>query len=179
MVPVPWKYVNSWICNGCGICCKEYEVVLKFEEWLNIIRAYGVNTTKAGLNKFFLGKKNDGTCLFLCRSSFGWLCSLQNMKPAACKIWPFKIAARPLYGRPKESSYDYRGKKVYVYVDPFCPQIRWGQPGSKMVYNIIPEFIEIALGSRRKQMYSTSSVLDGTALARAYLTNTKDRYRLI
>ncbi len=160
MVPVPWRYVNSWNCNGCGLCCKEFEVVLKLDEWLRLIRMYGAGATKASLNKFFLGKKNDGSCLFLCFSTGRCLCGLQNMKPAACKIWPFKISDAPLYGRPTEALYEYGGRQLFVYVDPFCPEITWGKPRSEMVYQVIPEFIEIAMGIRQKQVFSTSATLN-------------------
>jgi hypothetical protein len=81
------------------------------------------------------------------------------MKPSACKLWPFKIADKPKYGKGREAIFNYRGRRFFVYIDPFCPEIRWGKPTVKMAYNVIPEFIEIALGLKEKQFYSTSTML--------------------
>ena len=159
MAPTPWSYVHSWRCTGCGICCREFEVVLKLDEWLNLIRTYGVGVTKAGLNKFYLEKSSDGSCIFLRMFNGVHFCGLQNMKPASCKLWPFKILDQPRYGKSQQALYDYRGRRFYIYIDPLCPEIRWGKPPLKMVDNVIPEFIDIALGLRDKQFYSTSSTL--------------------
>jgi len=148
--------MNSWRCTGCGLCCRGFEVCLKFNEWLSLVRTYGVGVTKAGLDKFYLQKKADGSCLFLSRARGGWFCGLQNMKPTACKLWPFKVLDRAKYGRAREALYDYKGRRFYVYVDPFCPEIGWGKPAPETVRNVIPEFIDIALGRREKQFYSTS-----------------------
>lgn len=156
MIFVPWSYVNSWRCNGCGLCCKEFEVVLTFNEWLNITKKYGVGVTRAGLNKFYMGKRPDGSCLFLYTALNGkQLCGLQNNKPLACKIWPFKVLSKPKYGDADKSLFEYNGQKFYVYIDPFCPGIYWGVPSAELVYKVIPEFIEIALGIRQRQLYST------------------------
>jgi len=159
MIPIPWSYVHSWSCNGCGLCCREFDVVLKFNEWLKIIQAYGIGVTKAGLNRFYIGKKDDGSCIFSYRYLGRWLCGLQRTKPMACKLWPFKVVDKPAYGKPKFASFNYNGRHFFVYIDPVCPEIRWGNPTPEVIYRVIPEFIEIALGLREKQVYSTSSML--------------------
>jgi len=151
--------VSSWRCTGCGLCCKKFEVALKLEEWLKVVRTYGIGATGAGLNNLCLGKKPDGTCIFLSTLGGTSFCGLQNMKPLACKLWPFKIIGRPKYGRGQEALFDYKGRRLFIYVDPFCPEIRWGNPEPVTVHNVIPEFIEIALGLRRKQFYSTAMPL--------------------
>ncbi|MEM2293564.1 MAG: YkgJ family cysteine cluster protein [Candidatus Bathyarchaeia archaeon] len=159
MIFVPWSYVNSWRCNGCGLCCKEFEVVLTFNEWLNITKKYGVGVTRAGLNKLYLGKRADGSCVFLYPGSGGkWLCGLQHIKPLACKIWPFKVLNKPKYGHASEALFEHLGQNFYVYVDPFCSGIRWGKPSMELIYRTIPEFIEIALGIRENQVYSTMMI---------------------
>ena len=132
---------------------------MKFNEWLNLVRTYGVGVTRAGLNKFYIQKKQDGSCLFLTISNGIWFCGLQNMKPTACKLWPFKVLDRPKYGRAKEALFNYKDRRFFIYVDSVCPQIGWGKPTTKMVHNVIPEFIDIALGQREKQFYSTSTTL--------------------
>jgi len=159
MIPLPWSYVNSWRCAGCSLCCREFSVVLKFNEWLRIIRTYGVGVTMAGLNKFYMGKKSDGSCIFLYKPYGRWLCGLQHMKPTACKLWPFKIYMKPTYGKPEEALFNYEGRRFFVYIDPSCPEIIWGSPSSEMIYRVIPEVIEIALGIKEKQVYSTSLML--------------------
>ena len=163
MTPVPWSYVSSWHCTCCGLCCREFDVVLRFDEWLRLVRTYGVGVTKAGLDKLYMGKKSDGSCLFLYNSFGRWFCGLQDTKPRACKVWPFKLSNKPRYGRSREAAFDYKGKRLYVYVDPFCPELRWGKPSERTVYQVIPEFIEIALGVREKQVYSTYDMKHDTS----------------
>ncbi len=158
MVPVPWSYINSWYCSNCGLCCKEFDVVLRFDEWLNLVRSYGVGVTRAGLDRFYVGKNSNGTCKFLCNYLGKWFCGLQQTKPTACKLWPFKVSNSPRYGRAQEAAFNYKGRRFFLYVDPFCPEIKWGKPSSQMISLVIPEFVEIALGLREKQVYSTSGV---------------------
>jgi len=172
-MPVPWRYVNSWLCNGCGLCCREFEVVLTFKEWLKLVKNYGISVTKAGLNSFYIAKNPEGTCLFLSGSNQVCLCGLQNMKPMACKIWPFKILDQPKYGRGNDALFNYDGRRLFVYIDPFCPGIGWGKPSQEFVYKVVPEFIQIALGLREKQVYSTSMMLNNL------FAQTKRDYRII
>jgi hypothetical protein len=157
-MPIPWKYVESWNCIACGICCKEYQVVLGFNEWVNLIRTYGVGVTQPGITSFYLEKKSDGTCVFLHNFFDKQLCLLQGMKPKACKIWPFKILATPKFGKSNEAVYKYRDRNFFVYVDPACIGTRWGKPTQEFMHRILPELIEIALGLREKQYYSTSRI---------------------
>lgn len=164
MIPVPWRHINSWQCNGCGVCCKNYQVVLKFNEWLRLINRFGPGVTSTSLNRFYLGKRPDGSCIFLWRSGNIHLCALQGMKPVACKLWPFRVLSSPKYGRRSEALFEYKGNDFYVYIDPSCPQIVWGEPSLKLVNYVIPEFIEIALGVREMQYYSTSQILIGQHL---------------
>jgi len=158
MRPVPWRYVDSWNCIACGACCKGFEVVLSLPEWVNIVRSYGVGVTQPSISKFHLKRRNDGSCIFLCKYFDQWLCGLQYMKPTACKLWPFKILSRPKFGRPNEASYDYKNRRLYVYVDPSCIGIRWGNPVQDFMQKTMTEIIEIALGLRQNQYYSTSKM---------------------
>jgi len=159
MLPVPWRYVESWNCITCGLCCKGFDVVLDFPEWINIVKAYGVDFTTPGISRFYLKQKSDGTCVFLYNNFGNWLCSLQNMKPITCKLWPFKISDKPKYGRPNEAVYNWGGKKLYVYVDPSCEGLRWGNPNSEVMNTTLPEFVDLALGLQRKQFYSTARLM--------------------
>jgi len=87
-----------------------------------------------------------------------YLCGLQNMKPKACKIWPFKIFLHPKYGTAKEALYPYRDQAFYVYVDPACTGLIWGQPIPEFKFKTLPEFVDVALGLRKKQFHSTSKL---------------------
>jgi len=156
MMPVPWRYIENWNCKACGVCCKGFEVVLDFPEWINIVKTYGVDYTVPGLSRLHLKHKSDGTCVFLGNYYGSWLCQLQFLKPMACKLWPFKISDKPIYGRPREAEYSMNSMKLYAYVDPSCVGLRWGTPSTEFVSFVLPEFIDMALGQRRKQYYSTA-----------------------
>jgi hypothetical protein len=153
---VPWNVVRSWRCNACGVCCKHYDVVLKFPEWLSIVKNFGVEYTAPSINKFLLRKRSDGSCIFLYKTSTASFCSLQNAKPQACKLWPFKVLGKPKYGRPNDAVYYYGNRKLFVYVDSACRGVKFGVPNQEFAHSIIPEFIEIAFGMRRKQFKSTA-----------------------
>ncbi len=152
---VPWQQIANWKCTGCGCCCKCYSVVLKFPEWLNIVKTFGVETTVAGLDKLFLKRVNDGSCAFLCHYADRYLCGLQQMKPDACKIWPFKILAEPRYGEEKQARYEYGDKTLYVYGDSDCSGLRYGSPTWEFSALVLKEFAGIALGTCRAQRNTT------------------------
>lgn len=159
MLPVPWRYVQDWNCTACGLCCKGFDVVLDFPEWMKIVKAYGVSFTEPGISRFYLKRKSDGTCVFLYDFYGRWLCFLQSMKPTACKLWPFKISDKPKYGRPNEAVYNHGEKKLYVYVEPSCVGLQWGNPAQSFLNETLTEFVDLALGLRQKQFYSTSRLL--------------------
>jgi len=152
--------VENWSCVNCGRCCHAYDVVLTFDEWLKLINIYGAGVAKPSLNRFYLSKRNDGSCMFLGWVGGRYYCGLQHDKPRACKIWPFKVSSKPKYGRAKEAVYRYRGRVFYVYLVPSCSGIRWGTPSKEFINAVIPEFIDIALGVKEKQYYSTSRMLN-------------------
>jgi len=159
MKPIPWRHINSWNCIACGLCCRGYDVVLKYPEWVRIIQTYGIGVTRPGINRFYLGKNASGSCLFLYKFFDRWLCGLQHTKPKACKLWPFKVSSHPKYGRPDQASYEYMNREFFLYVDPGCPGLRFGRnPSNQLVSGIIPEVVEIAVGLREEQFYSTSKI---------------------
>ncbi|MEM3704212.1 MAG: YkgJ family cysteine cluster protein [Candidatus Bathyarchaeia archaeon] len=158
MLFVPWQYITDWKCNTCGLCCKAYSVVLNFQEWLNIVKNYGIETTASSLNKLYLRRKSDGSCIFLYKLSDMHLCGLQHMKPAACKLWPFKIMGSPKFGYAREAVYHYHGKNLYIYADSTCTGLRYGRPTWEFANQIIKEFIEIALGLRSDQKRSKANI---------------------
>lgn len=152
---VPWRNIADWHCKGCGYCCKLYSVVLSFPEWLNLTKNFGVETTVATVNRFFIKRVSDGSCAFLCRDQNNYYCALQSMKPEACKIWPFKVLTEPKYGDSAAAAYDYHGMHLYVYGDTMCSGIRLGEPTWDFKNSTVKEFTEIALGVRDAQHNST------------------------
>jgi len=167
MLPLPWRYIASWDCVGCGRCCRDYDVVLRFDEWVNIVRTYGVVFTEPRIDRLYMKRREDGTCVFLYKFFDRWLCGLQFTKPRACKLWPFKIYAEPKYGRPKEAVFSHGEDKFFVYVDPACEGISWGTPTQEYMHKTLPEFVEIGLGVRNEQRYSTSKIPYQPAYVRA------------
>jgi Fe-S-cluster containining protein len=155
---IPWQYIFDWKCNACGRCCKDYSVVLNFPEWLSIVKNYGVDKTASGLSKLFIKRRSDGSCIFLQDLSNVHLCGLQYMKPKACKLWPFKILSRPEFGYANESSYQYGGSELFIYVDSSCSGVRYGRPSLEFADQTLREFTEIALELRRRQFKTTANV---------------------
>jgi Fe-S-cluster containining protein len=155
--PIPWSRVKSWRCLGCGDCCK-LTVQLMIKEWLNITRTYGYGIVKPSLTGLYLRKTIDGLCPFLIRSARRRFCSIQSMKPIACKIWPFKILSEPKYGKPREAYLKYRNRAFYIYVNPQCHGFVLGKPNPLFINKILSEFIDIRLGLQREPFYSTSNL---------------------
>lgn len=80
------------------------------------------------------------------------------MKPLACKIWPFKICNNARYGNPNGAYFQYKNEKTYIYIYPNCPGTSYGKPSEQLTQITIPEFIEIRLGLREWQLFSTSKL---------------------
>jgi hypothetical protein len=80
------------------------------------------------------------------------------MKPAACKLWPFKILAAPKFGYAREASYLYGGKTLYIYADSTCTGLIYGKPTWEFTNQTLKEFIEIAIGIRNEQKRSKANV---------------------
>lgn len=161
---VPWRYVADWKCIQCGDCCRLYSVVLHFNEWLNIVKNFGAGQTASGLNKLFIRRRSDGSCAFLQAGPYASYCTLQNMKPKACQIWPFKVLMRPQFGLVNEAVFPLGDNKVFVYVDPNCHGVRFGSPTYEFANFTLKEFVEIAAGVRVHQSKTTSRVGPGFRL---------------
>ena len=158
MNPIPWRNVKSWNCVACGMCCRDYHVVLNFKEWITIVKNYGADSTLPTIGKLLLGKNNDGTCRFLTNFAGNKFCGLQHMKPLACKIWPFKVFDKSKFGNQKKALFHYREQNFYVYVDSACTGLTIGNPDSELKFRTLPEFIDVAIGLRERQFFSTSKV---------------------
>jgi Fe-S-cluster containining protein len=139
----------------CGNCCKLYSVVIDFPEWLQIVKYFGVETTSAGLNRFYIKRGSDGFCPFICNFANSCLCALQNMKPDACKQWPFKVLSEPAFGDAKHALYSYEGLKLFVYADSTCSGLGYGSPRWEFTALTLKEFVELTLGKRQMQCKTT------------------------
>lgn len=155
---VPWRYISDWKCNTCGDCCKFYSVVLNFQEWLRIIKNFGIQQTISGFDNLFLKRREDGSCVFLCRYPNSFACGLQYMKPKACQLWPFKILAQPKFGFGREAAYSYDGKQLFIYADTNCSGLKYGMPTWEFSNRTMREFSEIAIGTRINQFKTTAQL---------------------
>jgi len=159
---IPWREVNSWACNACGKCCLGYRVPLKMDEYARVAGVYGNNVVDFGVGKVYLKHGQGDRCIFQRPSQGRWVCSLQGMKPLACKLFPFRIHSKPVYSRGDTSSYGYMGRTFYVYLDPDCEGISAGRPSPRFAKQVLPEIIQIGMGARYKQRYTTSKYISWT-----------------
>jgi Fe-S-cluster containining protein len=151
---VPWRHVNSWRCIGCGECCRLH-VQLTTVEWLYIAKNYGYEFVGQSIDGFYIRKNLDGYCPFLLQYRGASICTLQKTKPLACRLWPFRISDYPRYGCENTARFTYNNKSYYVYLVPQCSGITYGKPSDVFTRLVVPEFVELRLGLRKNQIYST------------------------
>jgi Fe-S-cluster containining protein len=136
-------------------------VVINFNEWLRIVKSYGVEHTAAGLDKLFIRRRSDGSCVFLQSNSSINVCTLQHTKPKACQLWPFKVLMKPEFGYANEAVFPCGEQKLFVYADPLCRGLTYGSPTLEFCNYTLREFVEIAVGLRSHQLKTTSSMALG------------------
>lgn len=153
---IPWGEITSWSCLACGNCCREgFTVYLSPYEYARILR-FAPYALEAGSSKPYL-KKTGARCIFL--NEYG-LCQLQflDLKPLACKIWPFIVLQKPKSFHSKKARFYYNNEEYYVYINPharsICSGIGRGKPEELPL--VINEVIEIYKGRIREQNYSTA-----------------------
>ncbi len=152
---IPWQKIAYWRCNSCGNCCKDYSVVLSFPEWLTIVQTFGPQATFSSVDRLFIKRLEDGSCSFLCNFRGTYLCSLQHMKPNACKIWPFKVLTESKYGEPNQAAFNYGRRKLFIYADSNCSGLKYGNPTWEFSTVTLKEFVGIAMGLQTLQRDST------------------------
>jgi Fe-S-cluster containining protein len=127
------------------------------EEYAKVAQIYGTKVLEFGLGKVYLKNGSGNRCVFQRPTAFGrWICSLQSMKPLACKLFPFRIQSKPAYKRGDTSIYRFRGHNFHVYLDPECDGINIGRPSPRFRDEVLPEILQIGIGERVKQKYTTS-----------------------
>ena len=159
---IPWSEVSSWSCKACGQCCVGYRVPLKMDEYVRVANRYGHGVVEFGLGKVYLKQGIGDRCIFQHPSQGRWVCALQAIKPLACKLYPFRVYSQPVYKRGDISAYRSHGRTFHVYLDPNCPGIVVGKPRERFLHHILPEVVEIGMGMRWKQKYSTSKYISWT-----------------
>ncbi len=107
------------------------------------------------MSGFYIRKTLDNWCPFLYKQTTDSFCSLQQTKPLACRLWPFRMANQPTHGNEEAARFQHRNNIYYVYVIPFCRGITYGRPTEFFAKYVIPEFLDIRLGLRREQNHST------------------------
>lgn len=153
---MPWRKVSDWSCSACGECCRHFEVQLSPYDFARIIALGGAPKVRFEQGKIYLSKRWDGRCAFQWRFGDSWICSLADGKPRICKLWPFHVFNRPIYGKGRLAEFEYEGKRLYVYVNSYCPNLILGHPTERLATKVIPEVLGIALGALNSQKYSTS-----------------------
>ena len=123
---------------------------------------YGFNVIEFGLGKVYLKLGHGDRCVFQKPSQGRWVCSLQRMKPLACKLFPFRIHSNPVYKRGDASAYTYGDRTFQIYLDPNCDGIVVGKPGERFLKQVLPEIIQIGIGARYKQRFTTSKYISWT-----------------
>ncbi|MHC1579947.1 MAG: YkgJ family cysteine cluster protein [Candidatus Alkanophagales archaeon] len=143
----PWRELRWWECRGCGRCCFDFRPRLLAYEALKLEKT-GFVEYRDG--KFYI-RKVGGVCPFL----RGGLCSLQGeLKPTTCKIFPFSVHRRG----DDRALYLYKGRKFYVYVDDYCPNVVLGGDGDAEI--LVREVVRIVTGelSESKLLTAPASV---------------------
>lgn len=140
---VPWRQVASWRCSACGKCCNEYAVRLSFYEYLKL-KPTGFVYERNG--KFYI-RKIGNKCPF----QLGNICSIQKIKPVACKLFPFFIERKK--GK-EEALYEYKNEEFYVYLDTYCKNVKLGK-AKKEIEEMVKEAIKIYLGEKKESILLT------------------------
>ncbi len=159
---VPWREVASWSCNACGNCCVGYRVPLRMDEYVKVANTCGNAVLEYGTGKVYLRNGPDRRCILQHPYMGRWLCTIQGMKPTACRLFPFRIHNKPVYNRGDNSSYQWGDRTYYIYLDPDCEGIVKGKPTPRFANEIMPEILRSGLGVSLKQRYTTSKYIGWT-----------------
>ncbi|MHA1706257.1 MAG: YkgJ family cysteine cluster protein [Promethearchaeota archaeon] len=143
---VPWRRVHDWRCVACGNCCTHFSVPLMGTEYAKFMKIFGDNIMDFNFNpgKVYLRKKLNNECIFQDIRYGISFCMIQELKPYVCKLFPFFITKTG----EREALYIYKNEPYYVYVNTFCPQVKYGIPSFNFVKIVIPEAIQLSLNPR-------------------------------
>jgi len=134
---IGWREAETWRCMRCGYCCKAFAIPLKFIEALELTRRYGPVAMQIG-EKYYLVKRNDGSCIFLRYNGPIAYCQIYLERPGCCRLYPFHITKKPLKGEGvKNAKIKINGTTLYLYVDAACPGVGVGYPIKNIIYKIV------------------------------------------
>jgi len=156
---IPWREVANWGCRACGNCCIGYRVPLRMDEFVKVGNACGQGVFEYGMGKVYLRNGPDRRCVLQRPLMDRWICTVQGLKPTACRLFPFRIQNKPVYPRGDNSSYKLGDKTYYIYLDSACEGIILGQPTQRFATQVLPEILRNGLGNAQKQKYSTSKYI--------------------
>ena len=120
------RIFSSKSCLECGICCKDEDglriKVFGTEPGKNMLmaaaRAKSQYCVKPSVFGSFIIQSPD-VCVFLEEGAGGKKCSVYDMRPAVCSIFPFMIQETKTTGRNGLAE-----KKPLVVLTSYCPSVR-------------------------------------------------------
>jgi len=154
---ISWKKVKSWKCITCGECCNCFNIPLKSIEYARMIKIFGNEIFDLNKNpvKIFLKRRENRRCIFQYYLCGKWICAIQQIKPIACKIFPFSISK----SSNKKALYKYKGTLYNIYLERSCKGIKLGNPSNEFIYQILPKAIELSLNPENLHNILTSQLL--------------------
>ncbi len=126
------------------------------DEKVRITNQYGQVVLSYGLGKTYLRNQSNGRCTFQRPLMGRWICTLQEQKPTACRLFPFRLNNKPIYKRGDNARVQMGDKTYYLYMDPNCKGITLGKPTERFARQIVPEIVRIGMGLPVKQRFTTS-----------------------
>lgn len=165
MAYIPWRHIASWSCTSCGLCCMRFAVFLTKAESDQMVAHFGRKVVLEHHSGPRLGKMGR-RCFFQRWTDETSSCLLQNadLKPSACRIFPFLASPKPLRDtHAKESFFTVGDQELYIYANSRCPSLVLGKPTAYLTEKVLPEIAEIAISGRRRQQYTTSNEETRTA----------------
>ncbi len=119
MAYIPWRRIASWSCTSCGLCCMRFAVFLTKAERDQMVAHFGRKVVLEHHSGPRLGKVGR-RCFFQRWTDETSNCLLQNtdLKPSACRIFPFLASPKPLRDRhAKESFFTLGDQELYIYAN--------------------------------------------------------------
>ena len=157
---IPWSWVKSWRCVGCGQCCNRFAIPLRTYEYASMTKHFGHGMTETDNLGNPCVRKVRGRCVF--QDDEG-LCNAQRLglKPLACKLWPFMVFKEPRRRFEAEASFRHQGRESFVYVDTAFPCNGLNKGNPEELPLILAEAVEVARDQGRAQHHTTASTGSG------------------